>query len=261
MTAAECGRLPAASSARLFRLAASCEPRHGFRSDCEHRHLRHRLRPPRPRAPACALGRDPRRRAMVGRAAHAAPSRRPGPPGTACRRVATSSWTGAALAALEFFELRGQTVLCPSNTFMATPLAIAGARARRSSSSTATATTSACRSTTSSARRASTSRAPSILVHIGGHIAFEVERIAAFCRERGDRPARGLRARARRLLARPARRHVGRRGHLVVRRDEDDLDRRGRDARLPAPGADRVRAHVPQLRQAGLRRSPASTTA
>src|SRR5579859_5197070 len=27
--------------------------------------------------------------------------------------VATSSWTGAALAACEFFELRGRTVLCP----------------------------------------------------------------------------------------------------------------------------------------------------
>src|ERR1700742_3889005 len=37
--------------------------------------------------------------------------------------VATSSWTGGALAALHFAGVQGQTVLCPSNTFMATPLA------------------------------------------------------------------------------------------------------------------------------------------
>src|SRR3989338_10585221 len=36
--------------------------------------------------------------------------------------VAFSSWGGAALAALEFFNVQGKTVLCPSNTFMATPL-------------------------------------------------------------------------------------------------------------------------------------------
>ncbi|MBJ7342777.1 MAG: DegT/DnrJ/EryC1/StrS family aminotransferase, partial [Solirubrobacteraceae bacterium] len=35
--------------------------------------------------------------------------------------VAFSGWTGAALAALEFAGVRGETVLCPSNTFMATP--------------------------------------------------------------------------------------------------------------------------------------------
>ena len=34
-----------------------------------------------------------------------------------------SSWAGGALAALEFAGVRGETVLCPSNTFMATPLA------------------------------------------------------------------------------------------------------------------------------------------
>src|SRR5437660_1323395 len=37
--------------------------------------------------------------------------------------VAFSSWAGGALAALEFAGVRGETVLCPSNTFMATPLA------------------------------------------------------------------------------------------------------------------------------------------
>src|SRR5213592_659510 len=38
--------------------------------------------------------------------------------------VATSGWAGGALAALEYAGVRGEKVLCPSNTFMATPLAI-----------------------------------------------------------------------------------------------------------------------------------------
>src|SRR5437763_5343088 len=37
--------------------------------------------------------------------------------------VATSSWAGGAMAALHFANVRNETVLCPSNTFMATPLA------------------------------------------------------------------------------------------------------------------------------------------
>ena len=40
-----------------------------------------------------------------------------------------SSWAGGALAALEFAGVRGETVLCPSNTFMATPLAAIAAGA------------------------------------------------------------------------------------------------------------------------------------
>src|SRR3989338_4262676 len=44
--------------------------------------------------------------------------------------VAFSSWGGAALAALDFFNVNGKTVLCPSNTFMATPLSIIKAGAR-----------------------------------------------------------------------------------------------------------------------------------
>src|SRR5207302_8924078 len=36
--------------------------------------------------------------------------------------VAFGNWTGAALAALEYAGVRGEIVLCPSNTFMAAPL-------------------------------------------------------------------------------------------------------------------------------------------
>jgi perosamine synthetase len=38
--------------------------------------------------------------------------------------VAFAGWSGAALAALDFAGVKGEVVLCPSNTFMAVPLAI-----------------------------------------------------------------------------------------------------------------------------------------
>ena len=68
---------------------------------------------------------------------------RPGRHGTAPARR-DSSWAGGALAALDFAGVAGEAVLCPSNTFMATPLRDQRAGGRRSSS-TATARTSACR--------------------------------------------------------------------------------------------------------------------
>ena len=169
--------------------------------------------------------------ALVRGAADRRASRPRGRPGTGSDAVAFSGWTGAALAALEFAGVRGETVLCPSNTFMATPLAALHA-GRGSSSSTATARTSACRSPTSRRKVARHRPKAAILVHIGGHIAFEVERIAALCRAEGIfliedcAHAHGAGWHGRR----PG--HVGRRRRVVVLRDEDDLDGRGRDARL-----------------------------
>jgi perosamine synthetase len=98
--------------------------------------------------------------------------------------VATASWTGAALAALEFAGVRGADVLCPSNTFMATPLAILAAGGRpvfvdcnRED---------LCMSFADFEAKASEHRPrAAVLVHIGGHIAFDAERIAAYCREHG----------------------------------------------------------------------------
>jgi perosamine synthetase len=98
--------------------------------------------------------------------------------------VATSSWTGAALAALEFFEARGRTVLCPSNTFMATPLTIQAAGGivqfvdcNRED---------LCMSFDDFERKARQHRPhAAVLVHIGGHIATDVEKIAAFCSGEG----------------------------------------------------------------------------
>ena len=72
------------------------------------------------------------------------------------------------------------------------------------------------------------------LVHIGGHIAFEAQRIADLCRAEGVfliedcAHAHGASWNGRRAGT------LRRRRRLVVRPDEDDLDRRGRHARLAA---------------------------
>jgi perosamine synthetase len=98
--------------------------------------------------------------------------------------VATSGWSGAALAALEFAEVRGKKVLCPSNTFMATVLAIQAAGGEpvfvdcnRED---------LCMSFADfEAKVDKHSPAAAVLVHIGGHLAFDSEPIAALCRDRG----------------------------------------------------------------------------
>jgi dTDP-4-amino-4,6-dideoxygalactose transaminase len=98
--------------------------------------------------------------------------------------VALSSWAGGAFAALQFAGVSGQTVLCPSNTFMATPLAAINAGAKvefvdcnRSD---------LCMSFADFEAKAEQHKPKAaFLVHIGGHIAFEVEQIAAYCRDNG----------------------------------------------------------------------------
>ncbi len=98
--------------------------------------------------------------------------------------VAMSSWAGGALAALDFARVHGETVLCPSNTFMATPLAAirSGARVEFVDCNRE----DLCMSFADFERKAEHHRPKAaVLVHIGGHIAFDSEPIAAYCRERG----------------------------------------------------------------------------
>jgi perosamine synthetase len=98
--------------------------------------------------------------------------------------VALSGWAGGALAALEYAGVRGRTVLCPSNTFIGTPLAIRAAGAEpvfvdcnRDD---------LCLSVDDLEAKIERHRPRAcVLVHIGGHLAFESERIAAICREAG----------------------------------------------------------------------------
>jgi dTDP-4-amino-4,6-dideoxygalactose transaminase len=98
--------------------------------------------------------------------------------------LAVSSWSGAALAALDFAGVDGAKVLCPSNTFMATPLAIRHAGGEpvfvdcnRED---------LCMSFEDFERKAEQHRPrAAVIVHIGGHVAFDVERIADYCRDHG----------------------------------------------------------------------------
>jgi perosamine synthetase len=98
--------------------------------------------------------------------------------------VAVSSWAGGALAALHFAGVQGETVLCPSNTFMATPLAAirSGAEVQFVDCNRQ----DLCMSF-SDFERAVEQYQPraAFLVHIGGHIAFDSERIAAYCASHG----------------------------------------------------------------------------
>jgi dTDP-4-amino-4,6-dideoxygalactose transaminase len=96
--------------------------------------------------------------------------------------VALGSWSGGALAALRYAEVGpGDVVLCPSNTFMATPLAAVevGAEVRFVDSNR----DDLCMSFADFERKAEQHRPKAaFIVHIGGHIAFEVEQIADYCR-------------------------------------------------------------------------------
>lgn len=95
--------------------------------------------------------------------------------------VATSSWAGAAMACMNYFKLRGKTVLCPTNTFMATPLSVlqAGGEVVFGDCNREDLCLS-YEAVVEAARRQAL--AAVWLVHIGGHIAFDTPRIAEFCR-------------------------------------------------------------------------------
>jgi dTDP-4-amino-4,6-dideoxygalactose transaminase len=98
--------------------------------------------------------------------------------------VSFSSWGGAALAALEFFKIRGKTVLCPSNTFMATPYSAikAGAGVEFVDCNR----DDLCLSLEDLERKIDQYRPAAVwIVHIGGHIAFQIEEISRICKEKG----------------------------------------------------------------------------
>jgi dTDP-4-amino-4,6-dideoxygalactose transaminase len=98
--------------------------------------------------------------------------------------VAFASWSGAAMAALEFCDVQGASVLCPSNTFMATPLSVI--KAGGEPVFVDCNRDDLCASFADFEAKAERHRPKAAwLVHIGGHIAFDVERIAAYCRDRG----------------------------------------------------------------------------
>jgi len=98
--------------------------------------------------------------------------------------VAYSSWTGAAFAALEFYKLRGKTILCPSNTFMATPLVNLnlGCEVEFVDSNKF----DLCMSFKDLKEKVEKYHPSAVwVVHVGGHIAFQINEIAEFCRQKG----------------------------------------------------------------------------
>ncbi|MBN1271299.1 MAG: DegT/DnrJ/EryC1/StrS family aminotransferase [Candidatus Aminicenantes bacterium] len=97
--------------------------------------------------------------------------------------VAFSGWSGAAAASLDYFGLKGKTVLCPSNTFMATPLSIIKAGARVEFVDCGK--DDLCIDPEDLKEKIEIHRPEAVfLVHIGGHISFHVEKIAEMCKKR-----------------------------------------------------------------------------
>ena len=98
--------------------------------------------------------------------------------------LAFSSWGGAALAAWEFFKVKGKTVLCPSNTFMATPLSVikAGGNVEFVDCNK----DDLCMSLADlKAKIDKYGPVVVCVVHIGGHIAFQIKEIAELCKKKG----------------------------------------------------------------------------
>src|SRR2546428_9118625 len=98
--------------------------------------------------------------------------------------VATSSWAGAAMACMEYFGLARKTVLCPTNTFMATPLAAMKSKAKVVFGDSNR--EDLCLSYDAVVSAASEQDIAAVwILYIGGHIAFDTPRIAEFCRSKG----------------------------------------------------------------------------
>ncbi len=102
-----------------------------------------------------------------------------------CGAVAMGSFSGGAMAALAYAGVGpGDTVLCPSNTFMATPLT--AIRAGASVQFVDSRRDDLCMSFDDFERKVAQHKPKAAwLVHIGGHIAFDVEQIAALCEAEG----------------------------------------------------------------------------
>ncbi len=92
-----------------------------------------------------------------------------------------SSWSGAAMAALEYHGIRGKTVLCPSNTFMATALVNLhlGCRVEFVDCNR----DDLCMNFDDLQKKIEQYKPAAVwVVHIGGHIAFRINEIAELCR-------------------------------------------------------------------------------
>lgn len=101
--------------------------------------------------------------------------------GLSARAVANGG--AGLLAILDYLEVAGQDVIVPANTFWATAQAAkkAGAHVVYADCNRE----DLCLSLEDLKRKVTPRTKAAIVVHIGGHIAFQIEDIAAFCRDRG----------------------------------------------------------------------------
>ena len=97
--------------------------------------------------------------------------------------VAVNSGTSSLEIPLRIFDVRGKTVLVPTNTFFATPAAVihAGGRPRFVDADNATFAVSR----KNLAERVTADTAGVIVVHIAGIVTPEMPEIREFCKERG----------------------------------------------------------------------------
>lgn len=96
--------------------------------------------------------------------------------------VAFSSWAGGAMAVLDYINVKNEVVLCPSNTFMATPLSVvnSGGTVEFVDCNKE----DLCMSFDDFKEKAERFKPKAVwVVHIGGHIAFDIEKISHYCKE------------------------------------------------------------------------------
>ena len=89
----------------------------------------------------------------------------------------------ALLAILSYLDVRGKDVIVPDNTFWADAQAVkyAGGKVVFADCNK----DDLCLSFEDLKRKITNNTKAVIVVHIGGHVAFEIEKIAAFCKEKG----------------------------------------------------------------------------
>jgi len=98
--------------------------------------------------------------------------------------VALANWSSAAKILVDYFGLKGKTVLVPSNTFMATAACFLkeGCQVEFVDCNK----DDLCMSLDDLGRKNRQFKADAVVVvHIGGHIAFQIAEIAQWCKERG----------------------------------------------------------------------------
>ncbi len=97
--------------------------------------------------------------------------------------VSFSSWAGAAEAVLKYYKLENEIILCPSNTFQATPMISIsnGCKIKFVDCNRE----DLCISYDDLKSKIEKYSPKAIwVVHIGGHLAFEIEKISELCKEK-----------------------------------------------------------------------------